>query len=232
MIGIFEHYDSLLENGNFIFDWDGTLFDSMTTKKNNFVRVVFDYLEGISVIPDQKILNDIFTELSGNPRRVIFEKMLIQSGHEINDAIYKILDVTLFELNKSKLKNCELFPDAIRLLHRLSQLNRNIYISSSVPQSELDYFFQLVVPPKYKHIFKAVLGGSEHFNKGDPHFSFIFSNSRIELNQFLFIGDDDSDVEIGQESDVPSLLIDRDKKGSGRISALSIKSLDVLCTKI
>jgi phosphoglycolate phosphatase-like HAD superfamily hydrolase len=229
MIDLDEHQKWLLENGTFIFDWDGTLFDSMDTKKANFVAVVSNYLEKLGIISDQKILNDIYVSLSGNPRSEIIEKMLTQFGHNIDSSIYGALDSALFNLNKSNLEKCSLFPDTLRVLDRLTQHKRKVCISSSVPQSELDYFFQLVVPSEYKHTFDAVLGGAEQFKKGEPHFSFISSKSRIKKSQFLFIGDDCSDVEIGRESGVSSILIDRSEKNLCRTPVPTIRSLDLIC---
>lgn len=220
---------ALLESRNLIFDWDGTLFDSTYIKRNNFVETVADFLELRISDSCKQFLFKIFDEYAGIKRRDILEKMYSEFGRVLTDDQYQEIDAKLFRLNRLTLSKCCLFPDALRLIHRLQKIGRNIWISSSVPQLELDYFFAEAVPVNLMSVFSGVLGSAEDFGKGEPHFSFIGSQSKTSIDKFLFVGNDRSDIDIGRRSHVPSILIARRINEVENSFIPSINSLDLVC---
>lgn len=222
----------LLQSRNLIFDWDGTLFDSMYIKKSNFVKIAADFLELRSSNSCKQILSNIFDENAGIERRKILERMYLEFGQVIDDHQYQELDAQLFRLNRLTLSECCLFPDALRLIQRLQKIGGNIWISSSVPQIELDYFFAVAVPASLMSVFNGVLGSAKDFSKGEGHFSFIGSQSKTSIDKFLFVGDDRSDVEIGRRSHVQSILISRRTNEVENGYIPSINSLDLICTTV
>jgi phosphoglycolate phosphatase-like HAD superfamily hydrolase len=221
---------AMLESRNLIFDWDGTLFDSMYIKRSNFVKIAADFLELRSSNSCRQILLKIFDENAGIKRREILERMYSEFDQVLDDHHYQELDAQLFRLNRLTLRECCLFPDALRLINRLQKIGGNIWISSSVPQLELDYFFAEAVPTSLKSVFSGVLGSAKDFGKGEGHFSFIRSQSKTSIEEFLFVGDDRSDVEIGRRSHVPSILIARRVNEVENGFIPSINSLDLICT--
>lgn len=227
-----EVWSSSLQSRNLIFDWDGTLFDSIPSKRANFIKVVADFLGIRNSDSDRLALSQTFDEFSGLKRRVVLEKMCAKFDHVISDDEYHALNTELFTSNMGALKNCRLFPDALRLLQRLSGRECNVWISSSVPQIELDYFVRLSVPGHLSGIFSGVLGSDDSFHKGEPHFAKIELQSKIHRGNFLFIGDDPSDIALGHLSHVPSILILRHKIAQNRFNFPSTESLDVLCTTV
>ncbi len=227
-----EVWGSSLQCRNLIFDWDGTLFDSIPTKRSNFIKVVTDFLGLQNSESGRLALSRTFDEFSGLKRRVVLEHMCAKFEHVLSEDEYQSINSELFTSNKMTLKNCKLFPDALRLLQRLSNLESNVWISSSVPQTELDYFVSLYVPRHLSGVFSGALGSDDRFYKGEPHFAKIELQSKIHRGNFLFIGDDLSDIALGQLSHVPSLLISRHKVAEKRFHFPSTESLDVLCTTV
>lgn len=224
-----EVWSSSFQCRNLIFDWDGTLFDSVPAKRSNFIKIVTDFLGIQNSDLGRLTLSRTFDELSGLKRRAVLEHMCAKFDHLLSEDEYQSINSELFSLNKTSLQNCKLFPDALRLLQRLLNLESSVWISSSVPQTELDYFVNVNVPKHLSGVFSGVLGSDDSFCKGVPHFTRIEFQSKINLKDFLFIGDDPTDIRLGQLSRVPSLLISRHRVAEKRFHFPSAESLDVLC---
>jgi phosphoglycolate phosphatase-like HAD superfamily hydrolase len=213
----------------FVFDWDGTLFDSMEGKTTSFSTVVSTHFAELSKQIKPELVAAIYRSHSGKPRNEIFLECAKEVKLKIDQASIDEMSARLFVYNRDTLSTSNLFPDALRLLKFLMSRDIEIYISSSVPQSELEYFLRMVLPENILTQIKIVLGSSNGCNKGRGHLSEISASSCIQFENLIVIGDDEADFELSQLAGVNCILIDRI---GGRFDARFpnvIKSMDELC---
>ena len=126
----------------FVFDWDGTLFDSMTVKVHNFAEALVKSIN-VGTKRSDYLLNRVrilYKEFSGLPRRRVYDNVIEKSGLNTNSFNYDSFNEEFSRLNKIHLLNANIFNDAYYILNCLVQKNKIIFISSSVPQEELNYF--------------------------------------------------------------------------------------------
>ena len=84
-----------------------------------------------------------------------------------------------------------------------------VFISSSVPQSELEYFLKMALPKNILNRIKKVLGSGNACNKGLEHLSEISASSSIQFENLIVIGDDEADFELSKLAGVDCILVDR-----------------------
>lgn len=199
----------------FIFDWDGTLFDSMSAKTESFSTVISNHLP---CGKDEAAAH--YRRLSGHPRREIFAAVAKACGTTLAPETIEAMSGELTALNLEALKQAPLFDDALSLLHALQQMNKSIFISSSVPQDEL----QTLVAAKLPVIPKAVFGSSPGFSKGKEHIARIRAQSNADALECIVIGDDRADAELSQAAGVDAVIVDRE----GRFESASFARISSL----
>lgn len=193
----------------FVFDWDGTVLDSMPMKSQNFVQAFK------SVIPEivkQHLTNkvaELYLRLSGHPRKYIYFEILNLLNLEITQISYDQFNAAFEVLNKRNLIHANLFPDATELLRALIDGNCPIFISSSVPQNELVDLVDAILPNLIRQNVSAVLGSIDGFSKGKNHLQWIMNETGATNAQLLVIGDDVADYELSFAAGVDSILVDR-----------------------
>jgi phosphoglycolate phosphatase-like HAD superfamily hydrolase len=213
----------------FVFDWDGTLFDSMEGKTISFSTVVSTHFAELSKQIKPELVAAIYRSHSGKPRNEIFLECGKEVKLKINQASIDEMSARLFVNNRDTLSTSNLFSDALRLLKFLMSKDIEIYISSSVPQSELEYFLKMVLPENIHTQIKIALGSSNGCNKGRGHLCKISESSGIQFENLIVIGDDEADFELSKLAGVNCILVDRI---GGRFDARFpnvIKSMDELC---
>lgn len=206
----------------FVFDWDGTILDSMPLKSLNFVRAFK------SVIPEsiQPGLADSvkghYLRLSGHPRKYIFYEILNLLNLEPDKIFYDRFNAAFEVLNKQNLIHAKLFFDALDLLRALIDEGRQIFISSSVPPKELVDLVDAVLPSLIRRNISSILGSLDDFSKGRGHLQWIVSETGTTRDQILVVGDDLADYDLSLEAGVDCILVDRKCMLRGRkISAVS-----------
>lgn len=198
----------------FIFDWDGTVFDSMQIKFQTFSKTLSQMLK--VYVEDSYLyfkIEDSYKKLSGWPRKEIF-KNILESFNVPEDTInYSQFSESLSQVNREQLEKKKIFPDAKFILERLVEMKKTIFISSSLPQSELDYFTSRKLDKGVLGAISNILGSDScGFSKGEEHFKFIQEKMGCGRNEMLFIGDDLKDYQLSKESRVFFALIDREDK--------------------
>ncbi|MGE3609169.1 MAG: HAD family hydrolase [Bacteriovoracaceae bacterium] len=182
------------------FDWDGTLFDSMEFKRENFVKI-FSKCED-----DKQTLLNLHYKYSGIPRKDLFNVVYKEVfGRELTDFEFKYLSQKYSELNHESAIKSPLFPEVISVLEKI-RIQRTLFISSSMPPEELR---SLVKLKKIDHYFDEILGSEPGFGKGPEHVRFISERYNKEIKDFLFVGDDDKDVELAASARVKCLQVIR-----------------------
>jgi phosphoglycolate phosphatase-like HAD superfamily hydrolase len=199
-------HDRLRDKRVFVFDWDGTILDSMRMKALNFDQAFS------SVIADgtaSKRVAGHYLRLSGRPRKHIFFEILKLLEHETGKESFERFNAAFEALNKETLIHADAFADAVALLRELIRLNRRIFISSSVPQKELTALVEAILPAPIRERISSILGSEDGFSKGDGHLRWIMNETGATRDQLLVIGDDPADHELSQEAGVDCILVDR-----------------------
>lgn len=193
----------------FVLDWDGTLFDSMAIKLESFAHVVSTRLRslGAGVAPEEA--KAIYQGHSGKPRRELFTIVAHTHGIQLKDTDMDSMSEQLTELNHAVLAGAHLFDDTIPLLERLLLLGRTPYVSSSVPQVELDHFTSLKLPSELLASLGGVFGSQSGFGKGPQHLSRIMEIESRSAANLIMIGDDEADFSLSTAAGVDCILVNR-----------------------
>lgn len=194
----------------FVFDWDGTIFDSMEQKYSNFAKILQKKIEEHhNVTIDVQLLKLCYVELSGIPRKEIVNKICGRVEVEFSEHFYDDFSFALSEQNKIDLLDMELFEDAVVFMELLKQKGKILYISSSVPGYELSYLAQEKLPVKLHQYISGIYGTDGSFKKGKGHFDKIINDEYVEKKELIFFGDDIADVNLGIAYGVDTILVDR-----------------------
>jgi phosphoglycolate phosphatase-like HAD superfamily hydrolase len=193
----------------FVFDWDGTILDSMPMKSKNFVqafKTVFP--ENIKPVSADSVAEH-YLRLSGHPRKYIFYELLKSFHLEPDQILFDRFNSEFETLNKHNLINTKLFPDAVDLLITLNEARRQIFVSSSVPPKELNDLADKILPASIRRYISFLLGTLDGFAKGADHLQWIISETGSTRDQILVVGDDIADYELSSAAGVDCILVDR-----------------------
>lgn len=199
-----ENLRSLLERKKaLVFDWDGTLFDSMKYKRTNIVRI----FSGLGA--EAADVERLHGELSGIPRRELFNVMIRRLfARDMSEAEYEDLSRSYTQLNNTSSEQARLFDDVSPALAVLAG-GFLLFVSSSAVPEEL---LPTVRSQPVFHLFSGVYGSEADFTKGAAHIGRIRSHFGFALLEFLFIGDDVRDMDLAAAAGVDALRIVRDAK--------------------
>ena len=196
----------------FVFDWDGTIFDSMPVKTANFVTAFAAALR--QTIPGwpREAIAEMYGELSGRPRREIFDALLRRLGGEDQSASFEVFNAEFERRNLSELANAELFPDAVAYMRRLISDNQRIFVSSSVPNKELETLVEAKLPKDILERIDGIFGSSAGFSKGESHVRRIEAMTSLPRATMIAYGDDIADFDLSSDAGIDCILIDRNGK--------------------
>lgn len=193
----------------FVFDWDGTILDSMATKSGNF-REAF-----CSRFPDgqtQHLAGQVtghYLRLSGHPRKHIFLQIMAILARKVEPDSFLRFNDAFEKLNKASLIHARIFPDALALLEELIRRGHRIFISSSVPPQELSDLVEATLPAPIRAGITSILGSSDGHTKGQGHLRTIMHHTGVSKDKLLVFGDDPADHQLSAEAGVDCILVDR-----------------------
>jgi len=193
----------------FVFDWDGTILNSMPSKSDNFVKAFIEVIPDCIGLMSVKDLKSQFLRLSGHPRAYIFSQLMHTIGLDSRVELFARFNLKFEELNMNCLRSAPLFPDALSLLDELTLRKVPIYISSSVPPRELQQVVNETMPFIYRKHISAVLGSHESFSKGFGHINYICKESKVMPEEILVVGDDIADYKLSCDAGVDCIVVDR-----------------------
>jgi len=193
-----------------LFDWDGTLVNSLNLKVEN-AGVLFNDRFGYSV----ESIERAYRIHSGVPRRTLFDAILMEVGNrKLNNSEYADLSNAFTELNLSNLSTDYLFSDTIETLDYLRGCGIRLFVSSSaIPEDVIASAAQLGISDK----FVEVLGSFEGFGKGIEHVSYVCEKYKLNKGKIIMIGDESADIFLAKSAEVYSIA----KVGSLEKSELS-----------
>lgn len=202
--------DALLKDKEvFVFDWDGTILDSMELKSANFGQAFCSTQAGFLEQGLSDCLAGHYLRLSGHPRKRIFLQVMAILRKEAEPDSFERFNDAFEKLNKASLIHARIFPDALALLEELIKRGRRVFISSSVPPQELADLVEATLQPSARAGITAILGSSDGHTKGQGHLRTIMQLTGAPRDKLLVFGDDPADYELSSEAGVDCILVDR-----------------------
>lgn len=182
-----------------LFDWDGTLINSLEIKISNAASIFHEIL-GLS----QEGVAAAYRRYSGIPRQQLFAAICAENNHPPLDNLqYQTLSRRFSELNLTVLTNPQtpgLVPeDTKTVLPVLRDLGYPMFVSSSAISEELHTIAHAHGLDVY---FQQILGSAPGFNKGVEHVQYVRDLHHASLDQILYIGDEPTDITLAHQAGV------------------------------
>lgn len=193
----------------YVFDWDGTIFNSMDLKRINFKEAFLKIFPKDLALKDH-LINQLYENLSGYPRKKIFDEISNELSLHASPWDFELFNQSFGVLNKLTLPNARIYDDALLLLEYLGKSGHLLVISSSVPQQELVEIVDKILPPDLRARISEVLGSGEGFAKGPEHVNWVKDRYGVKLDEIIMIGDDVADYNLANLAKVDALIISRD----------------------
>ncbi len=167
-----------------IFDFDGTLADSMPFLESIGVEMMMAYF-GVS----KEDATTRYRSTTGLPYEQQV-KMNFPDHPKNEDAIG-----TFEKLKIERIFEQQLFEDMEDTVRELKQMGIDVFVSSSTFQTTIEEYFRRL---GILSLFKGILGYRPGFEKGADHFNHIHSEYNIQFDEMLFVGDSLKDYERSQ----------------------------------
>ena len=164
-----------------IFDFDGTLADSMPFLEMIGVQIMMKYY-GI----EKEDATERYRSTTGLPYEHQIELNFPNDkrNHEATEEFEKLKIDRIFEQ--------ALFAETEEVLKKLTEKGIDIFVSSSTFQPTITKYFEL---RELDHYFKGILGYRPGFEKGAHHFKHLETEYGINLDHVVFVGDSLKDYE-------------------------------------
>ncbi|MHA2395306.1 MAG: HAD family hydrolase [Candidatus Thorarchaeota archaeon] len=156
-----------------IFDFDGTLADSMPFLQKIGVEIMMKHF-GVS----KKDATEMYVSTTGLP---------YEDDPKDETAIEEFE-----QLKIERIYEQELFPDAESTVRELLEMRFPVFVSSSTFQPTIEEYFRR---KGILDLFKAIVGYRPGFEKGPDHFRHISSTYNIPIGDMVFVGDSLKDYE-------------------------------------
>jgi HAD superfamily hydrolase (TIGR01549 family) len=182
-----------------LFDWDGTLINSLEKKIRN-ASMVFHEILGAN--PEK--IGEAYRQYSGIPRRQLFEAICAENGiSPLNEVQFQQLSQRFSEENLVALSNPKtdgLVPsDTPQALFSLRQLDYPLYVSSSSITFEIRMIARALGLERF---FYDILGSSPGLNKGSEHVEYAMKQQNASRSQIVCVGDEPIDISLGKSAGV------------------------------
>ncbi|MBN2228591.1 MAG: HAD family hydrolase [Candidatus Thorarchaeota archaeon] len=164
-----------------IFDFDGTLADSMPFLESIGVEVMMKYF---------KVSRQEATECYRSTTGLPYEHQI-----KMNFPNHSKNVEAIEEFEKMKIERIfeqQLFPDAIDTVKELNARGLDIFVSSSTFQPTIEEYFRR---RGILELFRGILGYRPGFEKGADHFRHIEKEYNVPFKDMVFVGDSLKDYE-------------------------------------
>ena len=164
-----------------VFDWDGTIVNTMPFKLDNAGQV---FAKHFDVFPKEIALS--YKAYSGIARRDLFNLIAKDHiGRELTALEFNQLSQFFTTKNLESYKRNQVFDETNReILGWLKDNNISLFISSSAIQREINELAEYL---KISDYFTEILGSREGFKKGKDH---------LDSNKIIFVGDEKADMRL------------------------------------
>ncbi len=185
---------------HFVFDFDGTLVDSLGTKVNN-AALVFSDAFGVD---SAEVIRRYYFH-SGVARRVLFDRIAQDLlARSLADAEYLQLDARFTRLNLERAGNSPPQANVHTVLTQLASRGARMAISSSAPGPDL---LPRVHSSGLERFFDEVLASRDGFRKGPDHIAHLEGSWHTHRTRFLFVGDEAADAHLAARAGVDCALV-------------------------
>ena len=182
-----------------VFDWDGTLIESLPLKIRNAGQL-FDETFGVT----SAAVSAAYRVHSGIPRRQLFEAICADMGlPAMTDERFNALSAEFTARNRQAISGVRVEADVTSTLGTLSEMGYPLYVSTSAAPDEVQAISQAL---HVDHYFEEILGSQDNFTKGPVHIAHIMAQHPVEKNQIWFVGDEPNDVILGQQAGVRTVV--------------------------
>lgn len=164
-----------------IFDFDGTLADSMPFLESIGVEIMMKYYR---VSREEAIQRYRMT--TGLP----YEHQI-----EMNFPENPINEKAVEEFERLKIERIyeqSLFPDAVDVLQKLKSIGFRLFVSSSTFQPTITEYFRR---KGLLNLLDGIMGYRPSFEKGADHFRHVQNHYGVDLDEVVFVGDSLKDYE-------------------------------------
>jgi phosphoglycolate phosphatase-like HAD superfamily hydrolase len=186
-----------------LFDWDGTLVNSLDIKIRNAGILFHQRFD----LPSGEV-EKAYRLHSGIPRRQLFDAILVDLGQPpLFEASFASLSKAFSDRNREALQDRSqpgLLPqDTLLALEILLQTGCLLYISSSADTDEIrDIADNLGLANYFIRSGGDIFGSYPGFNKGSQHVEHICASHKLSVDELVFVGDDPADIRLGQTAGV------------------------------
>ncbi|MGY5863444.1 MAG: HAD hydrolase-like protein [Candidatus Thorarchaeota archaeon] len=167
-----------------IFDFDGTLADSMPFLEQIGVQMMMKYYQ-----VDKDDATYKYRSTTGLP----YEHQIKMNfpDHPNNDEAIEVFE----NLKIERIFEQELFPETITTVSELSKMGFNVFVSSSTFQPTIEEYFRR---KGILDLFTSIVGYRPGFEKGADHFNHINKEFNVPFDEMVFVGDSLKDYERAQ----------------------------------
>ncbi|TFG28774.1 HAD family hydrolase [Candidatus Thorarchaeota archaeon] len=164
-----------------IFDFDGTLADSMPFLESIGVKIMMKYF---GVPKEEAAIR--YRSTTGLP----YEQQIKMNfpEHPKNESAIEEFE----QMKIDRIFEQKLFADTEETVRELGKRGINVIVSSSTFQSTIEEYFRR---RGILDLFTAILGYRPGFEKGADHFNYIHSVYNIPFEEMVFVGDSLKDYE-------------------------------------
>ena len=212
-----------------LFDWDGTLVNSLDVKIHN-AGILFH--QRLDLSPE--LVEKAYRVHSGIPRRQLFDAILADLGQPpLFEASFASLSQAFSDKNREALRDRSrpgLLPaDTLLALEILLQTGCLLYVSSSADTDEIrDIAENLGLADYFMRSGGDIFGSRPAFNKGSQHVEHICASHELRVDEMIFVGDDPADIRLGQAAGVFTVA----KAGTYPASALQAYKPDAIINSL
>ncbi|MHA3962145.1 MAG: HAD family hydrolase [Candidatus Thorarchaeota archaeon SMTZ1-45] len=164
-----------------VFDFDGTLADSMPFLQKIGVEIMMNHF-GVS----KDDATEKYVSTTGLPYEHQIKMNFLDDPR--NEEAIKEFE----QLKIERIYEQELFPDAELTVRELTRRGFDVFVSSSTFQPTIEEYFRR---RGILELFKAIVGYKPGFEKGADHLKHISSKYNIDFGDMLFVGDSLKDYE-------------------------------------
>ena len=212
-----------------LFDWDGTLVNSLDIKIHNAGKLFHEH----KGLPAEKV-EAAYRAHSGIPRRQLFDAILADLGQPpFGDAEFASLSRSFSEKNMQALKDGsqpDLLPaTTFQALEKLLHTGCLLYVSSSADTDEVrEIAGSLGLADIFNRSGGEIFGSRPGFSKGSQHVAHICSSQKLGVDELVFVGDDPADIRLGHEAGVYTVA----KAGTCTAEALQVYNPDAIINSL
>lgn len=167
-----------------IFDFDGTIADSMPFLESIGVEMMMKYFS-----VSKEDATNRYRSTTGLP----YEQQV-----KLNFPDHPKCEEAIEEFEQLKIDRIfdqQLFDDTEQTVRKLNEMGFDLFVSSSTFQPTIEEYFRRL---GLLDQFRGILGYRPGFEKGADHFKHIHSEYNIEFDEMLFVGDSLKDYERSQ----------------------------------